>query len=298
MPTVSTTSPRPAPHATPANRQTPLTLQVNNTPRSTRETVGMEHCELLVAADRNVAAVLRHFAVHAHGAVLSESPAVLLVAAAAPFPGAFHNGAIRLDPGASASKVLEELRSFSDQRSRDMTLWASAHHDDDLVRAATAAGLRFRSTTVGMAIEKTPAEPVASDHTELVRVTDATDLAEFAAVHEQVFRDRGRPVEPVAHFASPGALLAPNTAAFVARTGGRPVACAMVVMSGAEAGVYWVATRPDARRQGFGELVTRAAVRAGFERGARVVVLQATEQGAPLYRRLGFSAFTEYARYG
>jgi ribosomal protein S18 acetylase RimI-like enzyme len=113
-----------------------------------------------------------------------------------------------------------------------------------------------------------------------------------------VFRESGRPVAPVAHFASPGALLAPDTAAFVARVGDRPVACAMAVMSGAEAGVYWVATRPDARRRGIGELVTRAAVRAGFERGARVVVLQSTEQGVPLYRRLGFSALTGYARYG
>ncbi|GAB3922614.1 hypothetical protein GCM10029976_011520 [Kribbella albertanoniae] len=101
----------------------------------------------------------------------------------------------------------------------------------------------------------------------------------------------------VAHFASPGALLSRDAVAFVVRFAGQPVACAMTVLSGGSAGVYWVATRADARRRGFGELATRAAVRAGFEYGARVVTLQSTEQGVPLYRKLGFAPFTTYPRY-
>jgi ribosomal protein S18 acetylase RimI-like enzyme len=61
--------------------------------------------------------------------------------------------------------------------------------------------------------------------------------------------------------------------------------------------VYWVATSPAARRRGFGELVTRAAVRAGFEHGADLVVLQATAAGEPVYRKIGFDTFTQYGRY-
>lgn len=193
--------------------------------------------------------------------------------------------------------MLEELRSFSVQHSRDIILWAASHRDADLAQAAAAAGLQFRSTARGMATSTSPDEPIVSGGVELDRVTDAVGVAQFAAVHEQVFRDSGRPAEAVAHFASPGALLAPTVEAFVARIGSRPVACAMAVVSGQEAGVYWVATRPDARRRGFGELVTRAAVRAAFEHGIRVVVLQSTEHGEPLYRQLGFGPFTEYARY-
>ncbi|MFF0342998.1 GNAT family N-acetyltransferase [Kribbella sp. NPDC004875] len=241
---------------------------------------------------------MRLFTSHAGGtATISESQAVLLVAAAGPFPGAFHNASIRLDPTAGPNAVLESVLSFADRRCREMILWASSDYDRDLVRAAARAGLRLRSSTVGMATEKPPDMAVIPKGLEVVRVTNAEEAAQFAAVHEGLFRETGRPVEAVAHFASPGVLLAPNTAAFVARVGGRPVAGAMAVITGAEAGVYWVATRTDARRQGFGESVTRAAVRAAFEHGARVVLLQSTELGVRLYRRLGFAPLTDYQRY-
>jgi Fe2+ transport system protein FeoA len=35
----------------------------------------------------------------------------------------------------------------------------------------------------------------------------------------------------------------------------------------------------------------------GFGSGAEVVVLQATELGAPVYRRMGFVPFTDYQRF-
>ncbi|MFF1819255.1 GNAT family N-acetyltransferase [Kribbella sp. NPDC058245] len=245
---------------------------------------------LHAAADRNVAAALRHFAANA---TVAENAAVLLVAAATPFVGAFHNAGLRLDPGADANAVVQEVLSFSLQHSRELILWASTRRDKDLIRAAVASGLHLRSTAVGMATYEPPGPFVVPCGAELERVADSAGAAGFAAVHESLIGDAAA----VAHFASPAVLLAPEVAAFVVRAGGRPVACAMTVLSGSEAGVYWVATRADARRLGYAELVTRAAVRAGFEYGAHVVLLQSTDQGLPLYRKLGFALFTIYARY-
>jgi ribosomal protein S18 acetylase RimI-like enzyme len=249
------------------------------------------------ASDQNIAAALRHFATHAEGAELSETSGTLLVAAAAPFTGAFHNAAFRLDPRSSPHSVLEDLSSFATRHNRDLVLWASTTRDDDLVRAALAAGLCLRSSTIGMAIEQPPSKPVLPAGIELHHVTDEAGATEYAAVHEQVFRESGRPLEPVAHFASPPALLAPDVEAFVVRSEALPLACAMTVLSGPQAGIYWVATRTDARRRGFAELATRVATRAAFEHGAHAVVLQSSPQAEPLYQRLGFTPFTHYSRY-
>jgi len=251
----------------------------------------MDRASLYEAADRNAAAALRHFAAHAAGATLMENAGVLMVAAAAPYPGAFHNAALRLDP--NAGLVCEELLRFAVQRRREMILWASTHRDRDLIEAAAGSGWRFRSRAVGMATYEPPGLPAVPGGVELERVADPSGVAAFAAVHESLSRE----ASVVAHFASAGALLAPEAAGFVVRAAGRPVACAMTVTSGCEAGVYWVATRPDSRRHGYGELATRAAVRAGFEHGACVVTLQSTEQGLPLYRKLGLVPFTDYTRY-
>ena len=65
------------------------------------------------------------------------------------------------------------------------------------------------------------------------------------------------------------AVRGPDVRAVVARRDGRPVAAAMVVASGAVAGIQLVGTIPDARGRGLGELCTRWAVAAGFELGAR-----------------------------
>ena len=55
-----------------------------------------------------------------------------------------------------------------------------------------------------------------------------------------------------------------------------------------------VYTRPDHRRQGIGrEMVTRL-IRAAWDRGATEISLDATKDGRPLYRTLGFTDSDEY----
>ena len=84
-------------------------------------------------------------------------------------------------------------------------------------------------------------------------------------------------------------ILAPHIEAFVAYLDGAPVSCAMTLVSHGVAGVFYVATVERARRRGLGDALTRMAARAGFSLGARAAWLGASEMGAGLYRRIGFS---------
>ena len=80
----------------------------------------------------------------------------------------------------------------------------------------------------------------------------------------------------------------PHIAAFVAYLDAEPVACAMTLVSHRVAGVFYVATVEHARRRGLGDALTRTAARAGFDMGADLAWLGASEMGAGLYRRIGF----------
>ena len=62
----------------------------------------------------------------------------------------------------------------------------------------------------------------------------------------------------------------------------------MALHTGDVAGLYWVATRSAARGQGLAAACTVAATNLALERGARVVALQASPMGDPIYRRLGW----------
>ena len=70
---------------------------------------------------------------------------------------------------------------------------------------------------------------------------------------------------------------------------GRPVASSMHTVRDGVVGIYCIATHPDLRGRGLGAWVTAAPLRGFHDAGHRTAVLQASEMGAPVYRRLGFS---------
>lgn len=75
---------------------------------------------------------------------------------------------------------------------------------------------------------------------------------------------------------------------YVAYWDGKPVSTAAVLFGEAVAGIYTVATVPEARGKGFGAAVTLAPLLDARKMGYRVGTLQASEMGYPVYKRMGF----------
>jgi ribosomal protein S18 acetylase RimI-like enzyme len=85
---------------------------------------------------------------------------------------------------------------------------------------------------------------------------------------------------------------------YVGLVGGRPACIVAIVAAAGVLGVYSLGTLPAFRRKGYGEALLRAAAadvqkRTGFER----LVLQSTEAGYSLYKRLGFRDTTRFTVY-
>jgi hypothetical protein len=73
-------------------------------------------------------------------------------------------------------------------------------------------------------------------------------------------------------------------------------AALLLVASESLGGVYWVATLPDERKKRRSRCVTRLVTNAAFDRGARLVTLQASRAGEPIYRRMGRREVVRYER--
>jgi predicted acetyltransferase len=69
---------------------------------------------------------------------------------------------------------------------------------------------------------------------------------------------------------------------------GKAVATSSLFLSGRAAGIYSVSTLPRARGKGIGAVLTLRPLQEAREMGYRVGVLQSSEMGFNVYKRLGF----------
>jgi len=256
----------------------------------------MDRDELLEAGDHNLASTMRLYAATAPGARLEDDGRLLLFSTSTTWPSPYHNGAIRLDRSIPPDDVLARTRVFFADRP-GYCVWIADHADADLERHALGAGLAQVSATGAprMALDHRLDPGVPAPGITLDEVTDDDARRDYLAVTVDAYADSFLPPDAAeAQLATLQAVCGPEVRAVVARHGGRPVAAAMVVASGAVAGIQLVGTIPDARGRGLGELCTRWAVGAGFDLGAAAIVLEASEAGEPLYLRLGFVEVSRY----
>jgi len=176
-----------------------------------------------------------------------------------------------------------------------VAVWTRDRLDGDLEAALAAAGYRTMITLPGMIVDE-PLAPRAHPAGVTVRRVETdgdrerwmtANLTGFAADDD----DRGAVRSA---FSTIDSLVGGPIAGFVAEADGRPVGAAMVDVSTGVGVVGWVGTVPEYRRRGIGDAVTRAATNAGFALGARLVSLQASPMGLPLYQKLGYRTVAGY----
>ncbi len=122
------------------------------------------------------------------------------------------------------------------------------------------------------------------------RVGDAATRADFSAIMTIAF---GLPPPVARQIYEPEGAWDAGLTGWLGYSGDVPVTSAATFATGSAVGIYAVGTPPEHRRRGFAEAVVRhAAAEAGADRPS---VLESSEAGLLLYRRLGYRTVTRYA---
>jgi ribosomal protein S18 acetylase RimI-like enzyme len=249
-------------------------------------------------ADANLIEATREHARWQEPCECVEEGGVLMVAGANALPLAFRNCVARVEPSVPAREVLERAREFFARRGRGFVVLLGEQRDADLDATAVAAGLTHVSDLPCMLVDSPLAEPAIPAGVRVERFVEERQVLDAVQVVAEAYEMLKLPAQEARlYFGRPSALLSPRVEGFVAYREGRPVATALTIMSGEGAGVYWVGTAAEARRTGLAELCTRLATNAGFANGARVVTLQASPFGEPLYLKLGYRTYDRLRRY-
>ena len=89
---------------------------------------------------------------------------------------------------------------------------------------------------------------------------------------------------------------APGTTWAIAFDGEKPLGVGCGFVSGETGGVFYVATPPATARRGAAAITTWLTAEL-FARDAKLVTLQASDQGLPVYERLGFTEQVRLRRF-
>jgi ribosomal protein S18 acetylase RimI-like enzyme len=156
------------------------------------------------------------------------------------------------------------------------TVWVDAR-DEDAQRLLADRGHVLDGAPLGQELDLARVERPAAGALDLVEAPSPADLD---------------PVLTAAYgwFGFQGALEAfpDGFHAYLARDDGAPVSCLGIWDWHGDAHVQMVGTIPAARGRGIATRLMRLALADARDRGCTVSRLQASEMGAPVYRRLGY----------
>lgn len=254
---------------------------------------------LLAALETNTSAAYADFARSRSGEV-EITPTMTRYISGVPVPIFNGIGQARLAPDDPDAQIEAALKPFA-ERGLPMWWWVGpSSRPTDLGARLEAHGLAYDGDTPGMAldlraVDQAPAAPVSLT---ISAATNRDALEEWSHVTGRGF---GIPDDLHATLLEMGVHQClrpdPEWVYFVGRLNGRPVATSALFMSAGVAGIYCIATLPDARRQGIGAELTRAALLHAREQGYAVGILQSSQMGFHVYQELGFRTVLEFGLY-
>lgn len=243
--------------------------------------------DLLARIARTTVAAWGQYASRAGGRVVVDA-GLTFVVGTHPTP-IIINTVFRTDPSVAPMDVFARSQAFYEAIGHRFTLLTSDHADADLNDAAEAGGWLMAIQVPAMVCRSAVPDRPLPAGASIRRADPLADIDAFRAVVREGFASDDDEIAAAdTVFSSPAALDMPDTVAIIASIDGRDAAAAMVNVIDRMGYVGWVGTLPAFRRRGLGELVSRAATNAAFERGADIVALEASPMAVPLYSRLGY----------
>jgi len=230
---------------------------------------------------------------------LHDDPEVMWLVSDIPHPG--FNGVFRtqLAPGDIDARIGETLAHFK-SRQLPMTWWISpSTRPANLGNHLGACGLTHTAEP-GMAVDLLALNEDVPQPSglEIEHVRDVETLKKFSHAANIGF---GMPdLVGNAIFDIEASLgFEPHLPRhhYVGLLKGEPVATSTLLLGAGVAGIYTVATVPEARGQGIGSAMTLAPLREARAMGYRIGVLHSSQMGLNMYRWLGFKECCKVSFY-
>jgi GNAT superfamily N-acetyltransferase len=188
------------------------------------------------------------------------------------------------DADALKSAFPELARTYADAGVRAWTVWIH-ESDAEAIALVRDAGHVLDASPQGMGCSLD--ELVAPDGINELDYTNDPRVEDLQTVLSEGY---GFPLE-ASRRATAAVPVGPGTIVGVAHLEGRPACTVQVTIAGTDAGVFAVATTPEARGRGLARRLQYALLQRAREQGAETTTLQASDMGRGVYAALGYASF-------
>jgi len=218
----------------------------------------------------------------------------------------FLNNVLRtqLNPNNVDDRIEETLTHFRSKDSPQLSWWVEAEQQPaDLGERLIAHGLTYSEGSLGMAVDLLALNEEATSPSGLTieTVNDKEELSKwiqpwfFGFGGHDGFGGRDERNASVELFAGLGFDLPLRS--YLGWVDGKPTAVSQLFLGAGVAGIYCLATVPEARAKGFGGALTLAPLLEARSMGYRICILQSSDMGKSVYRRLGFQEYGRLSNY-
>jgi GNAT superfamily N-acetyltransferase len=169
----------------------------------------------------------------------------------------------------------------------------------DLGKYLASRGFTTYGDGAGMAIDL-PAMKSARrqpDNLNIIEVTDRATLKTWCQIAMAGFGAPAGAENNLYDFYSRDMDIKQPVRFYLGLLNSNPVATSMVYFGAGVAGLYYIATLPEARNRGIGSAMTEKPLTVAREMGYRLGTLQASKMGEPVYRRMGFEEYCRVSSY-
>ncbi|MEV6281650.1 GNAT family N-acetyltransferase [Kribbella sp. NPDC051770] len=207
----------------------------------------------------------------------------------------YHNAVVAVDLAGADAAIAESLALMRERNVPGSWHVGPSLRPDELGPKLLSAGFEDGGSepAMALALDELTQEPLGPAGLEIREVESEDELVVWAETLARGFGEGKLEADWVSEIYRREGFGDP-WAHYLARLDGEPVATATIFRTGDVAGVYFVMTVPEARRQGIGAAITRHAVRGS---NAQYAVLGASSAGKPVYERLGFRTVGEIRIY-
>ena len=207
-----------------------------------------------------------------------------------PITNVWFNGVLSQDrPGDNFNEIVNNaITYFQSREVTSFSWWIAANLDPNVwSEYLLPLGFEYNNDTPGMARElaRLPSQNLSKDNIELIN--NRSTLSEWVKTFVTGY---GLPENTTPHFFNLFANLGISLPFqhYLYKIDGKSVATSTLFLGAGVAGIYNVATLPEARGQGIGSFMTLVPLHEARKMGYKAGTLQSSKKGFSVYQKLGF----------